>query len=120
MKLSAAVTPIARRSCGPHRPSARTSRQALVRRTALQACIAAVLSVAEHAPAASATNLWRITDCGDGGGTGTLRFAMTNAIDGDIVALTNACSVITLTQGEIVAPANNLAIRNYLAPAPVI
>lgn len=116
MKPAAAVAPILPMPTLGMRDDLMLARR-LPRRTALTICLAAGLAVAGHA---SARNFWHVSDCSDDGGIFTLRVAMNNAIDGDEVYIDGQCSLITLTNGEIVTHANNLLIDSFGDPTPVI
>lgn len=62
------------------------------------------------APARAAATL-TVTDCGDGPEPGTLRNTIATAVDGDIVDLRAlACSTITLANGVIPIPVENLSL----------
>lgn len=52
-----------------------------------------------------------VTSCADDGSAGTLRYEVTNAVDGDTVDLSAlTCSTISLATGEIEVPVDNLTI----------
>lgn len=92
-----------------------------VRRRTLAACIAALCAAAvPEAPAApraatAAIEMPRIpditvTNCDDSG-AGSLRDALTNASNGDIVDLTQlSCSTISLTTGALIIGASDVAV----------
>lgn len=64
---------------------------------------------AEVAPRPAATVA--VTTCADDGSPGTLRSAVTNAVDGDVIDLTSlACSTITLASGGISVDVDDLSI----------
>ncbi len=62
-----------------------------------------------------------VTDCGDGTDSGTLRNTIAGAADGDIIDLRAlACSSITLTDGVIPIPVENLSLLGPGADALAI
>lgn len=72
-----------------------------------------------HPPPARPAATIPVTNCNDSG-TGSLRDAVTNAVDGDTIDMTAlTCSTITLTTGSLTAFADNLTLdgpgSKYLA-----
>ncbi|MEO8802601.1 MAG: choice-of-anchor Q domain-containing protein [Rudaea sp.] len=73
----------------------------------LSACIALTLSIAPMADAATQ----KVVNCADSG-AGSLRSAITAALEGDTVDMSQlACSSITLTSAALITSANNLTIK---------
>lgn len=79
-----------------------TSR-ALARRRLLAACVITACALANDAFAIA------VSDCTDGGGTGTLRSLVTSGLY-NTITIPTTCSTITLTNGAIPVAQNNLAI----------
>jgi hypothetical protein len=80
-----------------------------VRRKPLAGCIA--LTLAASAPITMAAVL-PVTSCADDGGAGTLRSVVATAANGDTVDLgALECAAITLTQGEIEVPVDDLVVE---------
>ncbi len=81
---------------------------------------AAALQKPRTTPARAAATL-TVTDCGDGPEPGTLRNTIAGAVDGDVVDLRAlACSSITLADGVIPIPVENLSLLGPGADALAI
>jgi len=79
----------------------------------LAACIAALCGLSASTAMATGTT-WDVTDCSDGGGSGTLRVIIgaVTTTTGDIVNLSSApCSTITLGAGNTAIPVPQANLR---------
>jgi hypothetical protein len=95
-----------------------------MRLTPLAACLVAALmagravatsgsqSSLEALPASHRNSLLLVTNCADDGSPGTLRSAVTAAVSGDTIDLTQlACGAITLLDGEIAIHVDDLTLE---------
>jgi len=71
-----------------------------------------------HRSAQPSAVTWPVTSCADDGSAGTLRSVVAGAASGDTIDLSQlACSTITLTQGEIAIPQDDLLLSGPGAAA---